>query len=150
VRDTILKNELWDLVRVTSMNMEAAYKPIVESHGLTMMQSRILIAVAECEHVNVGTVSGVLEISSGNASNMCKRLEKEGFIIRIRSLNDERIVELKLTDKGKFTKDKICDDINKKFKPILDNKSKEDFDAIVFGIKKLNELLNDLAKEIKN
>lgn len=42
----------------------------------------------------------------------------------------------------------ICDEINKKFKPILDNKTKEDFDAIVYGIKKLNELLKDLEKEI--
>lgn len=148
MRETMLKNELWDLVRITSMNLEAAYKPIFESHGLTMMQSRILIAIAESEHINVGNISNILEIRSGNASNMCKRLEKEGFIKRIRSSNDERIVELTLTDKGISTKETICDDINKKFKPILDNKSKEDFDAIVLGIKKLNELLTDLVKEI--
>jgi len=144
----MLKNELWDLVRITSMNMEAAYKPIVESHGLTMMQSRILIATAESKNINIGTISNILEISSGNGSNMCKRLEKEGFIKRIRSLNDERIVELELTDKGISTKEQICDEINKKFKPILDNKSKEDFEAIVYGIKKLNELLKDFEKEI--
>ena len=145
----MLKNELWDLVRITSMNLETAYKPIVESYGLTLMQSRILIAIAESEHINVGDVSNVLEISSGNASNMCKRLDREGFVKRIRSSIDERIVELALTDKGISTKEKICNDINKKFKPILDNKSKEDFDAILIGLKKLNELLSDLVKEIK-
>ncbi|MFA9422692.1 MAG: MarR family winged helix-turn-helix transcriptional regulator, partial [Sedimentibacter sp.] len=143
MRETILKNELWDLVRITSMNLEAAYKPIVESHGLTVMQSRILIAIGENELINIGRISNILEVSSGNASNMCKRLEKEGFIKRIRSTNDERIVELALTNKGIITKEIICDDINKRFKPVIENRSKEEFDTIIIGIKKLNELLTD-------
>lgn len=148
MRETMLKSELWDLVRITSMNLEAAYKPIVESHGLTVMQSRILIALGEDELVNIGSISNILGISSGNASNMCKKLEKEGFIKRIRSKNDERIVVLALTNIGISTKEKICEDINKKFKPIIDSKSKEDFNTIIIGIKKLNELLTDFAKEI--
>jgi DNA-binding MarR family transcriptional regulator len=142
----MLRNYLWDMMRITTMNMEAVFTPIVQTYGLTMMQNRILIAISQCDKPSVGSICHVIGASGGNASNMCKKLEKEGFIKRIRSKEDERVVELLLTEKGRETIVEIENEMEKKYKPILDSRSDEDYETIILGIKKLNELLTDFEK----
>lgn len=150
MRDELLKKQLWDMVRLTSINLETAYKPVVEIHGLTTMQSRVLIAVTECEEPTVGNISKIIDVSSSNASNMCKKLEQEGFIKRIRSLKDERVVVLKLTQKGKETLIQINKDLKNTYGTILEKIPLEEFETIISGIKLLNRLLRELESASKN
>lgn len=150
MRDELLKKQLWDMVRLTSINLETAYRPVVEIHGLTTMQSRVLIAVTECEEPTVGNISKIIDVSSSNASNMCKKLEQEGFIKRIRSLKDERVVVLKLTQKGKETLIQINKDLKNTYGPILEKIPLEEFETIISGIKLLNRLLRELESASKN
>jgi DNA-binding MarR family transcriptional regulator len=145
MREILLKNELWDIIRTITANMDSVFNPIVKCYGLTMIQSRILIGIDKCSNTNIGNISEMLDISSPNVSNMCKRLEKHGFIIRNRSQEDERIVTLELTEKGMETLKNINKDLNQKFKPILDSKSDKDFEDIITGMRKLNELLRELS-----
>ncbi len=146
MRNELLRKELWDMIRFTNINLETAFKPFIEIYGLTMMQSRILVAVKECEQATVGTVSKIIDVKSGNGSNMCKKLEQEGFVKRIRSLEDERVVKLVLTEKGEKTLEKINEDILNKYGPVLDNKTDEEFEQMIKGIKLLNQLLIDFDK----
>lgn len=150
MRSLMLKNDLWDMIRLTTINMEAAFSPIVKTYGLTIMQNRILVAIVQCNQPTVGNICKVIGSSGGNASNMCKKLEKEGFVKRIRSHEDERVVELVLTEKGKDTINKIDDELKKRYEPILGSKSDEDFETIVLGIEKLNELLRDFNNANSN
>lgn len=145
MREILLKNELWDIIRTITISMDSTFGPLVKCYGLTMIQSRILVSIDKNDNVNIGNISEMLEICSSNVSNMCKKLEKEGFLIRNRSHEDERIVTLELTEKGKETLKNINEDIDKKFKPILDSKSDKDFEDIIIGMRKLNELLRELS-----
>ncbi|HOK49708.1 MAG TPA: helix-turn-helix domain-containing protein [Sedimentibacter sp.] len=88
MKEKLLKKQLWDMIRLTSTNFETAFKPIVEIHGLTTMQIRVLIAINELDGSTVGSISRIIEISSPNASSLCKKLEKDGFIVRERSSDD--------------------------------------------------------------
>lgn len=146
MRNELLRKELWDMIRFTNINLETAFKPFVEIHGLTMMQSRILVAVKECENATVGTVSKIIDVKSGNGSNMCKKLEKEGFIKRIRCLQDERVVRLVLTEKGEETLNKINEDILHKYGPVLQGRKDEEFEQMIRGIRLLNHLLMEFDK----
>lgn len=141
--ENILKSELWDMLRIATTNLESVFKPIIMMSGLTMMQIRILIAITECEDMKVSEISKLLEISSGNASNMCKKMEREGYISRMRSSEDERVVELEPTQKGIEVADNILKEIKRRFNPILYSKPKEDIELIINGIKKLNELFEE-------
>jgi len=42
MKERLLKKQLWDMIRLTNTNFETAYKPIVEIHGLTTLQSRVI------------------------------------------------------------------------------------------------------------
>jgi DNA-binding MarR family transcriptional regulator len=120
MKERLLKKQLWDMIRLTNTNFETAYKPIVEIHGLTTLQSRVLIAINEFEEPTVGNVSKIIDMSSPNASNLCKKLERDGFIRRTRSSRDERVVVLKLTEKGEKTLHQINTDLKILFGPIIE------------------------------
>ncbi|HHZ00991.1 MAG TPA: winged helix-turn-helix transcriptional regulator [Tissierellia bacterium] len=149
MKEKLLKKQLWDMIRLTSTNFETAFKPIVEIHGLTTMQSRVLIAINEFDGSTVGSISRIIEISSPNASSLCKKLEKDGFIVRERSSDDERVVTLKLTEKGEKTLHQINSDLKNLFGPIIEKVPEEDFETMISGIKLLNKLLSELEKAVK-
>jgi DNA-binding MarR family transcriptional regulator len=144
MKEKLLKKQLWDMIRLINTNFETAYKPIVEIHGLTTMQSRVLIGINECDEPTVGNISKIIDVSSPNASNMCKKLEQEGFIHRMRGLIDERVVILKLTEKGEQTLLQINNDLKNMFGPIIEKIPEEEFETIISGMKLLNKLLSEL------
>ncbi|HCX61045.1 MAG TPA: MarR family transcriptional regulator [Clostridiales bacterium] len=150
MRDEILKKELWDMTRNVTTTLQAILGPIMEAHGLTAMQGRVLSAVKECEDINVGTISKILDVCGSNASNMCKKLEKDGFIIRKRSKADERVVELLLTEKGENVLGKINNELKERYGAVLKDMDDEKFDSIIKGINALNELLKKFEKSIDN
>ncbi|WP_312702063.1 transcriptional regulator, SarA/Rot family [Sedimentibacter sp.] len=146
MKDEILKRELWDMTRNVTTALQAILGPVMEAHGLTAMQGRVLSAVRECDDVNVGTISKILDVCGSNASNMCKKLEKDGFIIRRRSKTDERVVELMLTEKGESVLDKINTELRERYGAVLRGMDDEKFDSIIKGITALNELLKEFEK----
>ncbi|NYB75312.1 MarR family transcriptional regulator [Sedimentibacter hydroxybenzoicus DSM 7310] len=150
MKDEILKRELWDMTRNVTTALQAILGPVMEAHGLTAMQGRVLSAVKECDDVNVGTISKILDVCGSNASNMCKKLEKDGFIIRKRSKEDERVVELLLTEKGESVLGRINNELKERYGAVLKDMDDEKFDSIIKGITALNELLEDFEKSISN
>lgn len=146
MKERLLKKQLWDMIRLTNTNFETAYKPIVEIHGLTTLQSRVLIAINEFEEPTVGNVSKIIDMSSPNASNLCKKLERDGFIRRTRSSRDERVVVLKLTEKGEKTLHQINTDLKILFGPIIEKIPEEEFETMISGIKLLNKLLSQIGR----
>ena len=146
MKDEILKRELWDMTRNVTTALQAILGPVMEAHGLTAMQGRVLSAVKECDDVNVGAISKILDVCGSNASNMCKKLEKDGFIIRKRSKTDERVVELLLTEKGESVLDKINTELRERYGAVLKGMDDEKFDLIIKGINALNELLKEFEK----
>ena len=84
-----------------------------------------------------------------NVSNTCKKLERLGFIYRVRQSEDERIVSLSLTEHGRQALENIRERA-KKYDPILRTIPKEKFQVILNGFSELNELFKLLgAVEVK-
>jgi DNA-binding MarR family transcriptional regulator len=148
MRGVDFKNEIEDLIRLITAGMGNVFGSVVESFGLTMVQARILMEIERCNLSTVGNLGSTVGLSSGNASTMCKKLEKAGFVKRIRNSEDERYVKLELTELGLETIKKIDAAFQKKYAPVLESKSRGDFDIIIAGMKKLNELLTEMEKSI--
>lgn len=146
MREVEFKNEIWDLVRLITTGMDLVFRPLVESHGLTMIQARVLAGIQRCELSTVGNVGSVVGLSSGNASTICKKLEKAGFLRRIRASEDERFVKLVLTERGKETLKKINAAFQERYASILQKKTDQEFIAIISGMKKLKELIAEMGR----
>ena len=84
-----------------SLSMTKAYKPLLAKLKLTYPQYLVLFVLWEKDGLTVNTLSERLFSDSGTVTPLLKRLEKQGFIQRQRSLEDERKVIVTLTAAGK-------------------------------------------------
>ncbi|WP_220815458.1 MarR family winged helix-turn-helix transcriptional regulator [Pseudomonas paralcaligenes] len=95
-----LDNQLCFALHSTSLLMTKVYKPLLQSIGLTYPQYLAMLVLWEGDGITVGEISARLLTDPGSLTPLLKRLEGEGLITRTRSSADERVVELRLTDKG--------------------------------------------------
>lgn len=96
-----LDNQLCFALHSTSLLMTKAYKPMLQGIGLTYPQYLAMLVLWEGDGITVGEISARLLTDPGSLTPLLKRLEAEGLITRTRSSADERVVELRLTDKGR-------------------------------------------------
>jgi DNA-binding MarR family transcriptional regulator len=88
---------------VVAAEMDAALRDI----DITHQQMGIVLAL---RHQLVDTpfeLSKMLEIDTGLMTRMLDKLERQGLLTRMRSVDDRRVVKLQLTDKGLDTAGKI-------------------------------------------
>jgi DNA-binding MarR family transcriptional regulator len=99
-----LDNQLCFALYSASLQMTKAYKPLLQSIGLTYPQYLAMLVLWERDGLTVGEISARLLTEPGSLTPLLKRLEAEGLISRTRSSSDERVVELHLTDAGRSMK----------------------------------------------
>lgn len=78
----------------------AVYRPVLEGLGLTYPQYLVMLVLWEEEPRSVRELGAELGLDSGTLSPLLKRLESLGFVERRRSAEDERRVEVHLTEAG--------------------------------------------------
>lgn len=96
-----LDNQLCFALHSTSLLMTKVYKPMLQRIGLTYPQYLAMLVLWEEDGITVGDISARLLTDPGSLTPLLKRLEAEGFITRTRRTDDERVVELRLTEKGR-------------------------------------------------
>ncbi len=85
-----------------------AYRGALEQAGLTYTQYLVMLVLWEGDGVSVGSIAHRLELDSATLTPMLKRLEIAGFLSRTRNINDERVVEIKLTAAGQELQHEIA------------------------------------------
>lgn len=74
---------------------------------LNNTKARMLMIIFREERSMVVNISRQLNLSSGATTIMLNQLESEGYVIRVRSMDDRRIVWLSLSEEGKCLAEKI-------------------------------------------
>jgi len=95
-----LDNQLCFSIYAASRAITRAYRPILEPYGLTYPQYLVLLILWEQDGQTVNVIGSRLYLDSGTLTPLLKRMESAGFIVRARSLNDERKVEIRLGPRG--------------------------------------------------
>lgn len=106
----ILKNQLCFPLYACSRKIVGNYTPYLSPLGLTYTQYVVLMVLWEHETVNVGQLGKILHLDAGTLTPLLKRLEKEGYVTRARSEEDERVTVISITPEGNALKEK-CKDI---------------------------------------
>lgn len=96
-RNLRLENQLCFALYAATNAIVRFYTARLSELGLTYPQYLVLIVLWEREGVSVKQLAGVLNLDSSTLTPILKRLEKTGFIRRERSQDDERVVNLYLT-----------------------------------------------------
>ena len=101
-----LDHQLCFALYSTSLMMTKVYKPLLKELALTYPQYLTMLVLWQEDGITVGTLSKRLLTDPGSLTPLLKRLEGDRLIIRRRSTQDERVVELFLTDKGRSLREK--------------------------------------------
>jgi DNA-binding MarR family transcriptional regulator len=91
---------------VASRSVLAVYRPLLEPLGLTHPQYLVMLALWGETPLSVGRIGSLLQLDSPTLSPLLKRLESAGLITRTRSGDDERQVDVGLTDDGEALREK--------------------------------------------
>lgn len=103
--ELLLDNQVCFALHSTSLLMTKVYKPLLQALGLTYPQYLAMLVLWEQDGLTVGEISQRLLTDPGSLTPLLKRLESEGLLKRTRSRDDERVVLVQLTDKGRDLRD---------------------------------------------
>ncbi|GAB3801638.1 MarR family transcriptional regulator [Humibacter antri] len=109
--DDLLKlgNQVCFALAVASRSVIALYRPVLEPLGLTHPQYLVMLALWEESPRTVGAIGRALQLEPATLSPLLKRLEASGLVKRERDPNDERMLRVTLTDKGRRLREKALD-----------------------------------------
>ena len=89
-------------------NITGLYTPWLKPLGLTYTQYLVMLVLWEKDGVTVSEIGKRLMLDNGTISPLLKKLEQAGLIKRSRCREDDRIVEISLTEEGRALQDKAA------------------------------------------
>ena len=99
-----LKNQVCFPLYACSKELVRQYGPYLKALHLTYTQYIVMMVLWEKESVSSRELAACLHLDYGTLTPVLKRLDQAGYLIRERALEDERLLTLTLTDKGRELK----------------------------------------------
>jgi len=104
-----LENQLCFPLYACAKEVVRLYTPWLDPLGLTYTQYITLLVLWEKEKVSVKSLGETLWLDSGTLTPLLKKLEAKGLVTRTRSREDERSVEIGLTEEGRALREKAAE-----------------------------------------
>ena len=101
-----LKNQLCFPLYACSKEVVRMYKPFLDEIDLTYTQYIAMMVLWERRQISVKELGEYLFLGSGTLTPLLKKLEQKGYLTRSRSKEDERVLDVVLTDEGLALREK--------------------------------------------
>jgi DNA-binding MarR family transcriptional regulator len=96
-----LENQICFPLYAASRLVTKLYQPILSKWDITYPQYLVFLLLWEKDKRSVSDICNCLFLESSTLTPLLKRLESKEYILRSRSIEDERSVIIQLTKKGK-------------------------------------------------
>lgn len=100
-----LENQLCFPLYAASREIIKQYRPYLDALDLTYTQYIAMMVFWEEKKLNVKELGKKLFLDSGTLTPVLKSLESKGYVIRSRSKEDERVLDVEITGKGEALKE---------------------------------------------
>ena len=101
-----LENQLCFPLYAASREVVKRYRPYLDPLGITYTQYIAMMVFWEQKKCSVKELGEKLYLDSGTLTPVLKSLEAKGFVHRYRSIEDERVLLVELTEEGEQLRDK--------------------------------------------
>lgn len=137
-------NTIFSMIREISHKIDILLQDTAQEMGITTLQLRMLITLySSGKEVSIGNLGKAIGVTGGNISNICKKLEKLGFVKRVRSEEDERVVNVMLTKNGEKAAVKVGDYLYKLRNEFENDEVDVNLQTIIDELKSLDQLLDN-------
>jgi len=96
-----LENQVCFGLVTAARNVVSIYRPVLEPLGLTHPQYLVMLALWDQAPRSLGALAAELAMEPATLSPLVKRLEAQGRVARARRSDDERVLDIDLTDEGR-------------------------------------------------
>ncbi|ASK32554.1 MarR family transcriptional regulator [Chryseobacterium sp. T16E-39] len=103
-----LENQICFPLYAIAKEITGLYRPFLDELDITYPQYLVMMVLWEQDGLPVTHIGEKLLLDSGTLTPLLKRLENKGFISRNRKKEDERVVQVFLTEKGNILKENAC------------------------------------------
>lgn len=134
-----LENQVCFSLYALSREVIKLYKPLLDKHSLTYTQYIAMLVMWEEESIIFKELGKRLHLDSGTLTPVVKKLESMELVTKYRNKEDDRIVTVELTEKGKALKDEILEVPDKMYCNFTSNQ-----EDIIILKKYLDKILNEL------
>src|SRR5574344_368583 len=100
-----IENQLCFPLYACAKEVVRKYKPYLDKIDLTYTQYLAMLVMWEHIEITVKDIGQILYLDSGTLTPVLKKLEQKGYVERHRAKEDERNLNICLTEKGKHLKD---------------------------------------------
>lgn len=104
-----LDNQLCFPLYACAKEIVRRYTPLLEPFGLTYTQYIAMMVLWEHNSVTIKQMGTLLHLDSGTLTPMLKKMERNGWLYRRRSEEDERMVTVSITDAGKALQEQVAE-----------------------------------------
>lgn len=110
-RDDLLRldNQLCFALVTAARNIVSIYRPILDPLGLTHPQYLVMLALWERSPRSLSDLAEEIALEPATASPLVKRLEAQGLVRRERREDDERRLDITLTEDGGALRERALD-----------------------------------------
>ena len=102
----LLDQQLCFALYAASRSVTGLYRRLLEPLGLTYPQYLVMLVLWERDGLAVSELGQRLQLDSGTLTPLLKRLQAAGLVARQRRKEDERVVDIQLTEAGLALRDK--------------------------------------------
>lgn len=134
-----LGNQLCFPLYVIAKEITGLYRPLLEELDITYPQYLVMMVLWEHQRLTVNQIGEKLFLDSGTITPLLKRLEAKSYILRQRKIEDERVVEISLTDEGERLQDKAC---------LIPEKMNDRLDLSETDVQELKQAISKLLDKI--
>lgn len=110
-----LDNQLCFSLYALSREVIKLYKPLLDKYNLTYTQYIAMLVMWEDEKIIFKELGKKLHLDSGTLTPVVKKLESMELVTKYRNKEDDRLVTVELTEKGRLLKEEIVDVPEKMF-----------------------------------
>lgn len=109
VENSYLSKQLCFLFYVSSKEIIKKYTDYLKEYDLTYTGYIVLMAIEDDEKLNIKKLGERVFLDSGTLTPLLKKLEKKNYVIRTREEQDERNLQISLTERGKDIQNVLSD-----------------------------------------
>ena len=139
---------IWEFIKSAETNRAFLMTIFSDKYDLSPQHVRVLVQIALDNKVSLGNLAENLLMNEGNLSKLCKALESKDLIIRERSIEDNRILMISLSEKGRRLEATLQDDLSRIFGDFLNAYPEETLRSVIRFLSEYNSFMTKKQLEI--
>lgn len=104
-----LENQICFPLYACSKEIVRRYKPFLDEIDLTYTQYITMMVLWEHKEMSVKDLGACLYLDSGTLTPVLKKLEQKGYVTRARDVQDERVLQVTITEAGEKLKEQAVE-----------------------------------------